>query len=296
MGEQQYTYKDWKTGKVVLAESLNKDTIKKYIPEISLNKFSSEDQKSILGEQQTIFEKERQKQFLSFITDYQKRVSRSMYQRGLLENEIRDYDSLFGYGEDVLGSPNFTGILEGKLSNDEIICLRKYHVKHIVNGELDIKLYVLHPSSQKKESKPYFTSYAVALFEYYLWLKRSWVSIEGRYKELGIESLNPYPRIFPDYMCYMFFEEMKTLLIRDETIQANYAFIFYAFEEKGLIYKKLKHEVFIDFLKEHCEPDLSITQLKYKNQDGNRQIFKVRYSAFIEDYQVFLRDGLNKDQ
>lgn len=98
-----------------------------------------------------------------------------------------------------------------------------------------------------------------------------------------VEPKNPHPKIFKNGYAWEMFLELKRLSV-DKNPLADYSFIYFKMADKklGAIHETVTHPIFIKFLNENCDTDISAKKLSFKDQIGKRKL----YSTTLDKFKV----------
>jgi hypothetical protein len=88
---------------------------------------------------------------------------------------------------------------------------------------------------------------------------------------------NPYPTIFKDGCAYQMFLELKALTVKDNSIVADYGFIFHQMKKKTIqaINSIVTEPAFIKFLNTNFQTDISVVKLPYKDPEYKQKPYSI---------------------
>jgi hypothetical protein len=98
------------------------------------------------------------------------------------------------------------------------------------------------------------------------------------------EPINLYPKIFKNGYAWEMFLELKRLSV-DKNPLADYSFIYFKMFDKrlGAINETVTHPIFIKFLNDNCDTDISAKKLTFKDQLNKHKLYSTTLNKFQAD-------------
>jgi hypothetical protein len=95
---------------------------------------------------------------------------------------------------------------------------------------------------------------------------------------------NPFPFIFKNDHAFDMFMELKNLTVKQNSIVADYSYIFHKMKHKdlGAINKSVTQPVFIEFLNSTQNTDISVNKLPFRNPSSKQPV----YSTVLDKYKA----------
>lgn len=108
--------------------------------------------------------------------------------------------------------------------------------------------------------------------------------IENKLSGTAEEPFNPYPRIFPSGHAFKLFENLKELIVKEESKQSNYGFIYYRLHDPALfaIHEAVTAPIFIRFLDNVYNADLGISKLRNSKSAKNYLILNSELQNYLK--------------
>ncbi|MES2592703.1 MAG: hypothetical protein V4608_12530 [Bacteroidota bacterium] len=93
---------------------------------------------------------------------------------------------------------------------------------------------------------------------------------------------NPHPSIFKNGYAYQMFIELKELTVKQNTVVADYSFIFHNMKAKPInaINSTVTEPAFIEFLNTNFQTDISVLKLPFRNPAHKKPI----YTSIVNKY------------
>lgn len=281
---KKYKFESWYNGDVTLLYSEvfyknNENDDKNNEPVfVTWDNFAKSEVIKIKEKQKEIFNENVNLYLTKFQTEFEKR-----YKKSLMSAEFLEMEKIECFN-----------ILYSEIPNSEIIITRNWKIPFNINDLLEIQEYAnksilrgieicldfIHSPNNKYQIKDKIPSqvYAQSLYEYYKWLEvynncfgKTDDNSASNHNEVGQE--NAYPYIFKNVSSYNMFLELKKMSVSQNTKLADYSFIFHSMRRNGFILEHTKHRVFIEFLNNKFDEDISVLKFPFKNQKSKQLIF-----------------------
>ena len=267
-----YKYEDWLDGKVILS-TYDKTRIKNTnYPIADLSHFDEIDQVKIQSEQLHLLEKDKQNSLSALMDTFDRRRKNSQQSRILYDRELEDIERLLY--TDVDGNNLTMRNWNKSFSVVEKESIREVIDQVIICGIAPLFRHVLSKKTRGSD-KPYFVSYALSLYHYHIWLKRSFFPDAIQKAFLERDKLNPHPGILKNYDVFVLLYTFKDLCVNSKTELADYSFIYGKLRDNHLFAKNVSHIDFITLVRKAFNANISEnqTQLFPKNQTRHKEPF-----------------------
>ena len=108
--------------------------------------------------------------------------------------------------------------------------------------------------------------------------------IENKLSGTAEEPFNPYPNIFASGHAFKLFENLKELIVKEESKQSNYGFIYYRLHDPALfaIHEAVTAPIFIRFLDKEINADLCLTKLRNSKSAKDYLIFNSELQNYLK--------------
>lgn len=95
---------------------------------------------------------------------------------------------------------------------------------------------------------------------------------------------NLYPLIFKNGYAFYLFLDLKSLTVKERTKVADYSFIFHKMKDKSIraINESTTEPIFIKFLNDNFQADITAVKLPFKNPDYKQQT----YNTLLNKYKT----------
>jgi hypothetical protein len=263
---KKYTYNDWWKGIICPADDNAPEGLIKW------KDIVAEDVIKIKEKQKEIFESEAKSIFTDwkelFIEQRQNSKEPDFLKKNTL-NEIKQI--LFGElpNVDII----VTNYLEFRIPQTEYKRLRKYIKEIYEYGKVMTYDFVYSPYYALKHLN-YPIIDGEAMYRFYKWL----INFSNESNEVFNNDENPFPDIFKDNDSYKLYTELKEKLIKNSGLNAGHSFIYHTLKFNDHI-KDIKHQVYIDFLKNHEELTIKANKIISRKPDYLKKILKKNFST-----------------
>lgn len=280
---KKYTYKEWWEGKVVLIHSTFQYAKEKPIITTWEN-FNEKEKSKIKEQQKQLFEKRVKELFQQFTDTFSESYSKSKMKERLLKNEIEQCKTIM-----FAPIPNYD-LLKlkhwGFLFEYQDLADIQHYIKETLERGLDFGYDFIHSPNCEYQIKGKTPAqiYAQSIWEYHQWLVLFSANLNNERKSGNIQESekveirpkvdkiennipeNPHPEIFINADAYNLFLELQYLIVKDETIIADFAFIFHTMKKDQFIFSDIKHKTFINLLNNKFNANIFVDKFPYKNQ------------------------------
>lgn len=278
---KKLTYENWYNGDVTLkyAKSVFINRNKPRL--VSWDDFNEADVSKIKEKQNELFYEIVEYNLNNFKEHFYTRYKNSKIKDVLLEKEKKEFADILNApipNTDIIVSENLKILFE----IDDLLEIKSYYKNTILGGNDCEYDFIQSPNDKFKDNTKLLPQvYASVVFEYFQWLEKNYNSADIRdieEKNISIEvenfkSVNLFPHIFKNKNCYDFFSELKKVLVKGDTKIADFSFIFHKMNKDGFILN-IRHKVFISFLNEEYDSQITDVKFPYKNQITHLKVYE----------------------